>query len=210
MNRSHHLLHTFELLYEAIDFLNVASRTFDDSSLAAAVEYLWIGSFVWCHRLYDSFDTDKCLVVYVYVFDSLAYSRYHRGEVFEVTHLFYLLYLLVEVVETELVFGYLFRQLAGFFFVVLLLCFLYERYYIAHTEYAVCHTFGVEYVDSIELFAYPYEFDGLVYYAAYRYSRTAAGVAVEFGEHYAVEIQAVVECLGGVYCILPCHSVYDE
>ena len=115
-----------------------------------------------------------------------------------------------EVVEVELVFGNLLLKALCLFLVVLLLHALNKRYYVAHAENTVSHTGGAEWVDSIELFARTHKLDRLIHHGANGECSTTAGVTVELGEHYAIEVEAVVELLGGVHCILSGHCIDHE
>ena len=90
------------------------------------------------------------------------------------------------------------------------MCALNEAHYVAHAEYSVGHARWVEHVDGFHFLAGSDELDGLRHHGAYAYGRTAASVAVELGEHNAVEVQAVVEFLGRVDGVLSGHGVYDE
>ncbi len=65
----------------------------------------------------------------------------------------------------------------------------------------------MENVDGVHLLARADKLDGLVNNRADRQGGTAASIAVEFGQHYAREVEAFVECLGGVDGILAGHRV---
>ena len=162
------------------------------------------------HALYDGFNALEGVVVDVYVLDGLAHAGNHAGQVLQVAHLLYLLDLRHEVVEVELVFRDFLLQPACFLFVILFLRLLHERHDVAHAEDAVGHARGVELVDGLHLFARTDEFDGLVHHRADGEGRAAAGVAVQFGEHHAVEVQPVVELLCRVHGVLSRHGVHHE
>ena len=68
----------------------------------------------------------------------------------------------------------------------------------------------MEYVDSLHLFACTNKLDRLGNNGADTQRSTATGVAIELGEHNAIEIQTVVEFLCCVYSILTSHRVYYE
>ena len=121
-----------------------------------------------------------------------------------------MLELVEEVVEVELVLGNLLCESSGFGFVKLFLRLLDKADDVAHSEDAVGHTFGVEDVERLHLFARSHELDGFVHHGPYAESRSAAGVTVEFGEYHAVVVKAVVEFLGGVHGVLSGHGIDDE
>ena len=190
--------------------MDVGARAFGYAVAAAGVEYFGVGALFGCHALDDGLDALEGVVVDVDVFELLAHAGYHGCEVFEVAHLLDLLDLPEEVVEVELVFLNLLLQALGLFFVELLLCALHERHDVAHTQDAVGHSRGVEGVDGFHLLARSHELDGLRHYGADGEGCTAACVAVELGEHHAVEVEAVVELFGGVDGVLTGHRVDHE
>ena len=196
-----------ELFYESVHLYDAAPRAFGNAVFAATIEQRRIFALGWCHRLNDGFDADKGVVVDIDIFQGFAHARNHRGDIFQVAHLFYLLQLPHEIVEIEPIFGNFFGNSARFGFVVLLLCAFDERHNVAHAENAVGHALRVKQVDSLHLFARPDKFYRFVHHRANRKCRTAARVAIEFGEHHAVEIEAVVELFGGVHGILTRHRI---
>jgi hypothetical protein len=109
-----------------------------------------------------------------------------------------------------LVFLYLTLQFACLFFVELLLGAFYEADDISHAEDTVGHALGVEHVEGVHLLAGADELDGLVDDGTYGQGGTAAGVTVELCQHHAVEVETVVEFLGGVDGVLSRHGVDDE
>ena len=121
-----------------------------------------------------------------------------------------MLYLRHEVVKIELVLPNLLLQTLGLLFVELHLCTFNQRYHVAHTQYTVSHTFGVEHVNGLHLLASTYKLDRLCNHRAYRQGSTATGVAVEFSQHHAVKVQTVVELLSRVHGVLTRHRVYHE
>ena len=115
-----------------------------------------------------------------------------------------------EIVEVELVLGDFLLQAACFFLVVLFLSLFHERHDVSHAQDTVGHTRRMELVDGFHFLSRADEFDGLVHYRTDRQGRPAPGVAVQFGEHHAVEVQTVVEFLGCVHGILSGHGIYHE
>ena len=65
----------------------------------------------------------------------------------------------------------------------------------------------MEHIDSLHLLARTHKLDRLGDDSAYRQGSTTAGVTVQLGQHHTVEVQTVVELLGGVDCILTRHRV---
>ena len=68
----------------------------------------------------------------------------------------------------------------------------------------------MEHVQRLHLLAGGDELDGLADDGLDGQGRTAAGVAVHLGEDDAVEVQAVVEGLGGLHGVLTGHRIHDE
>ena len=72
------------------------------------------------------------------------------------------------------------------------------------------HAVGVEFLELVELFADADELDGLAGDGLDAQGSAAAGVAVELGQNDAVELQPLVELLGGVDGVLAGHRVADQ
>ena len=127
-------------------------------------------------------------------------------------HLADLLHLLEEVVEGELaaLAGQLGGGLGRLLGVEGLLGLLDQGEHVAHAEDARGHPVGVEDVEVGELLAVGGEHDRLAGDRRDRQRGTTAGVAVELGEHDAVEADAVEEGLRGVDRVLADHRVDDE
>ncbi len=81
---------------------------------------------------------------------------------------------------------------------------------VTHVEDAGGHPVRVERVEVLQLLAVRREHDLLARDVGDRQGRATAGVAVELGEHHAVEADAVAERLGGVDRVLTDHGVDDE
>ena len=115
-----------------------------------------------------------------------------------------------KIVEIKLVLGNTLADTAGFLFVVLLLCTLHEADHITHTQDTVCHTRGVEHIERVHLLTRTDKLDRLVDHRADRERGTTAGIAIKFGQYHTVEINTVVEGLGGIDRVLTCHSIHYE
>ena len=68
----------------------------------------------------------------------------------------------------------------------------------------------MEHVDGLHLLARTHKLDGLGDDGTDGQGSTTAGVTVELGQHHAVEVQTVVELLGGVHGVLTGHRVDHE
>ena len=121
-----------------------------------------------------------------------------------------MLNLIHEVVEVELILLNLLLKPACLLLIELLLSSLHKADNIAHSENTVGHTLGVEHVDSFHLLARSYKLNRLRNHRAYRKSRTATGIAVEFGQDHAVKVQTVVKFLSRIHGILSCHGVDNK
>ena len=135
-----------------------------NNSKMAGVEQFGLCAFGRRHALDDGFYALEGVVVDIHILERLAHSRYHAGQILQITHALNLLYLVVEVVEVKLVLLYLLLQTLCLLLVKLLLGTFYQRNDIAHAQYAVGHTCRVEGVNGIQLLACAYKLDGLVHY----------------------------------------------
>ena len=68
----------------------------------------------------------------------------------------------------------------------------------------------MEGLDHIQLFAGAHELDGLAGGSADGECRTAAGIAVQLGEHHAVDAQRLIKGGGGVDGVLAGHGVHHQ
>ena len=142
-----------KLLDETIYFVDVRAAALRDALTATVVEHLRIATFVGRHALDDGFHTFEGVVVDIHVLQSLAHTGYHRGQVFDVAHLFDLTNLGEEVFEVKFVLLNFLLQLTSFGLVVLFLGALYKADDVAHAQYAVGHALGVEHIEGFHLFA---------------------------------------------------------
>jgi hypothetical protein len=115
------------------------------------------------------------------------------GQLTEVAHAAQLLHLLVIVLQGKTVFAELFLQLGRLLFIVILLGLFDEREHVAHAQDPGGHAVGVEGLDHVQLFAGAHEFDGLAGGRPDGEGRAAPGVAVQLGQHHAVDAQRLVE-----------------
>ena len=68
----------------------------------------------------------------------------------------------------------------------------------------------MEHLQLVQLFAHTGKFDGLAGDRAHRQGRAAPGVAVQLGQHDAVDAQRLVEGGGHVDRVLPGHGVHHQ
>ena len=162
-------------------------------------------TLLWCHRIDDGFNTFERIIIDVDVLNSLAHTRNHRSQVFQITHLLDLGNLTHEIVEIKLVLLYFFLQTLCFFFIVLLLCFLYQRNDVTHAKDTVCHTLGMELVDSFQLLTSTYKLNRLVHHRTDRQSCTTTSVTIQFGQYNARKVQTVIELFCRINSILTGH-----
>ena len=81
---------------------------------------------------------------------------------------------------------------------------------VAHAQDAVRHAIRMEEIEVAEPLTGAGEGDGPADHALDRERGTAAGVAVEFGEDDAAQLEGVVEGLGGGHRVLADHGVDDQ
>ena len=198
-------------MQQPVDRRDGYAGTIGDAGAARAVDDLRVAPLFGGHRPDDRFGAVDLLLVELLQFLAVlrhagdhAEQRLHRAE------LAHLLQLVHEVVESELAFRHLLGGLAGLLLVELLLRLFDQGKDIAHVEDARGHAIGVEDLEVLEPFAGRGEQDRLAGHARHRQRRTAAGVAVELGQHHAGEIHALVERLGRLDGVLADHCVDDE
>ena len=68
----------------------------------------------------------------------------------------------------------------------------------------------MEDIEGLHLLAGADELDRLVDHGLDREGSTAAGITVHLCEHHSVEVETVVEGLGGLHGILTCHGIDHE
>ena len=137
-------------------------------------------------------------------------ARQHPGDLAQITHILQLLQLLQIIRKRQPVFPQLLLQLLCLLLIVLLLRLLNKGQHIAHTQNAGGHAVGMEQFDHIQLLAGTHKFDGLSGSRPDGQGRTAAGVAVQLGQHHAVNAQCIVESLGGIHRVLTGHGVHHQ
>ena len=154
---------------------------------------------------------DLALVEVVDLLADLAHAGQHPQQLAERAHLAQGLHLGQEVLEGEVLAGqHLAGHLLGLFGVERLLGLLDEGEHVAHVEDPRGHAVGVEQLEVGELLAGGREHDRHAGDRDHGQRGAAAGVAVELGEHDAVEADALVEGLRGGHRVLADHRVDHE
>ena len=207
----HQLAHLAELLDEAVDRLDGGPRAGGDPLAARAVDLGRVGALVGRHREDDRLEpVELALVDLPHPLHRLAHPGHHLHQVAERAHAADLLHLGEEVLERELLLADLPLEVRGLVRVELVLGLLDQRHDVAHAEDAARHPVGVEALELVELLAGRGVDDRLAGHGADRERGAAARVAVELGDHDAVEVGDLGEALGDVDRVLAGHRVDDE
>ena len=141
---------------------------------------------------------------------SLGMPGHHPHQVAERAHLLDLLHLFEEVVEGELPLHQLRGGLFGLVGFEGLFGLLDQGEHVAHAEDASRHPVGVELLELGELLAGGGEGDRAADDLLDRQRGTAAGVAVHLRHDHAVDLERLVERLGGLDGVLTGHGIDDE
>ena len=207
-----HLLHLAVLLEQVVDVLDGGPAAGGDAAPAAAVDDVRVPALLARHAEDHRLDAVQLAVVDLDVLQLLhaGHARQHAEDARERAHLAHLLELVEEVLEGELGAAELGLHLRRLLLVERLLGLLDEAQHVAHAEDAARHAVGVEDVEVVELLAGAGELDGLAGDGADAQRGAAAGVAVELGEHDAVQVDLPLEGVGGVDRVLAGHGVDDE
>lgn len=118
--------------------------------------------------------------------------------------------LIQEIVHGELALLHFFLEFEGLLFIDLFLGFFDEGDHVTHTEDAIGHAVRVEFLQSVDFFAYTDEFDGFSGDGLGGESGAAARVGVGFRKDEAVEFELFVKSFGGIDGVLAGHGVDDE
>ena len=87
---------------------------------------------------------------------------------------------------------------------------LHQGEHVAHAEDAACHPLGMEGLESLYLLAGADELDRRTAHLADRKGCTAAGVAVELGEHGSCDANLIVEGPGEIGGLLADHRIHHQ
>ncbi|CAN4031461.1 Stage 0 sporulation A-like protein, partial [Dysosmobacter welbionis] len=205
------LLHHIELLQQPVHIHHLQAAAGSDALFPAGVQDLGILPLQRGHGEDDGLRVGQGLVIDGGTGHLAAQSTgHHAGDLAQVTHIPQLLELFVVILQRQAVFPELFLQLGGLIFVVGLLGLFDEGQHIAHTQNAGCHPVRMEGLDHIQLLAGTHELDGLAGGGPNRESSAATGVAVQLGQHHAVDAQRLVKGSGGVHRILAGHGIHHQ
>ena len=170
-----------------------------------------MGTLLGRHRGDDRLQAVQVAVVDLQVPDAQgARAGEHLQEPGQRSHPSDLLHLAEEVVEGELLLADLALEVGRLVLVELLLRLLDQRHHVAHAEDALRHPVGVEALEGVELLAGRGVHDRLAGDGLHRQRGSAARVAVELGQHDAVEVRGPGEALGDVDRVLAGHRVDHE
>ena len=188
----------------------MGAGTSGDALFPAGVEHGGVFPLKGGHGLDNGFNALEIALVHRQVQLFSTHAGEHPHDILHGTHTLELNQLVVKVGQGELVFPQPLHLFGGFFGVQILLRFLNKGEHVAHTQDAAGHTVGVEYLHRVQLFAGAGEFDGLAGDGPDGESRAAPGVAVQLGEHDAVDVQRVVKGFGGGDRVLADHGVHHQ
>src|SRR3712207_809223 len=209
-NHFHHFARLVKLLNQSIYFLNIGTRTFRDTLTAAGIEDFRIGTLLRSHTLDNSFNAFESIIVYLHVLYGFSYSRYHSCQIFQITHLLDLLNLIQEVIKIKFILLNLLLKTTSFFLIKLFLGTFHQRNDVTHSQDSVSHTFRMEYIYGLELLTRTYKLNRFGYDRSDTERRTTTGVAIKFGQNYAIKIESVVKFLCSIYRILTGHRVDNK
>ena len=125
------------------------------------IDHVRILTFLECHRIDDPLNPPHVVfrVHVTQLIDDSPHARNHFHDVPHGTQLLDLPHLQAEVIQRELTLLHLFLLTQHVLFIKFLLSFFEQRHNIAHAQNSPGHTVGMEFFQSVELFADPDEFD---------------------------------------------------
>ena len=139
------------------------------------------------------------------------FAGHFRHQVLQTAHIPHLLDLCFEVIQVEtLALAQFFRHFGGGGFVYAFLDIFHQGQNVAHAQNPAGDTVGVEGFQAVDFFAHTDEFNRLSSHLAYRQGRTAARIAVHFGQHHAGQRQRLVKGLRRIDRVLTQHRIDDE
>jgi hypothetical protein len=208
----HHLLHLGKAIEEIVEFGDGDTAAFGDSAAAAGVEDLRVAPFDWGHGADHGFHVPELLfaLAHVCLLHRLGATGQHADDVLEGTKLFHLPQLNQEIIKRELAFAHFLLEPFGVFEVDCFSGAFDEADDIAHAEDARGHAFGMERFEIVELLA---DADELDRFSGDRFEAQggpATGVAVEFGEDGAGNVEGLIELGGDVDGFLAGGSIENE
>src|SRR5713226_7821110 len=209
----HHRTHLEVLLENRVDVLHGGAASFGDALAAFSVDDVVVAALLVGHGIDDGFDARELALINFRILGKVlkwSHLRQHVNNLFERTHFANLLQLIAKIFQRKFFLAELTFEIGSGFFVDGLFHTFNKRHEIAHAENAGDDALGIKTFEGIVLFA---EADEL-YRGAGDFTdgkcRAAARVAIEFGENYAGEPEALVEFSRGAHGILTNHGIGDE
>src|SRR5690625_1270868 len=208
----HHRLGLVEPLHHLVDLGDGGTRTLGDPGAAGTIENFGVGALGRRHRLHDRLHPDHIpLVEVLQLLAHLAHSGQHAEHLLHRPELLHLLHLGEEVIQGELaVTADLLGEFGGLLLIEGFLGLLDEGEHITHVQDAGGHPVRVETFEVGEFLPGGGEQHRLTGHRADGQRRTAAGIAVEFGQYHPGEADSFGEGLGGADRILADHRIDDE
>ena len=103
-----------------------------------------------------------------------------------------------------------FGHFSGRFFVNAFLHIFNQRHHIAHAQNTAGNAIGIKWFQSVDFFTDTHEFNRFSGNLTHRQSRTAARIAVHFGQNHTRQRQCLVKCLCRIHRILTQHGIHHE
>ena len=208
----HHLLHLGKFVQHRVQFGHGDAAAFGDALAAASVQDVRIGTFLGSHSADHRFHLAHFLFLFAKVgaFKSLRAAGEHANNGFEWPELFHLAQLVEEIFQRELALAHLLFETLGFVDIHGFCGFFDETDDVTHAQDARGHAFGVERLEVFELFTHASKFDGLAGNGLHAQRCAAAGVAVEFGEYRAGDVESLIEMSCDVDSFLAGGRVEDK
>src|SRR4051812_11187129 len=207
----HQAPHLAELLDELVDLLHRRPGALGDPQAARALDDLGMRALVGRHREDDRLDAVELLLVDLHLRELVAgQARDHAQQARQRAHLADAAQLVEEVLERELVLAQLLLERTRLVLVDRALGLFDEAEHVAHAEDPLRHAVRVEALEIGQLLARGGEHDRLAGDGLDRQRGAAARVAVELGQHDAVELRDLGELLGYVDRVLAGHRVDDQ
>jgi hypothetical protein len=164
------------------------------------------------HGLDDGFDLSHLAIIdaVLGLLELLGHTRQERQDAPERPEFLHLLELGEKVLQREPAFEETGGPLLGHVTVELTLGLFDEAQHVAHAQDATGHPVGMELVEVGQPLTGGGEGDGSTDHFLHAQSGATAGVAVQLGEDDPVEIEGLVEGLGGGHGVLAGHGVDDQ
>ena len=193
-----------------VHVLNGSAAARRDSFAPGRLDNVRIVAFFRRHRKDNRFRFNDFAFVDIVFVDLSAKPRHHRHKFPDAAHLLHAFKLIQVILQSERVGLHLLLKFQRFFFRKRFLRLFDKRQNVAHAKDSACHTVGIERLDIFHLFAAADEFYGFARHRFYRKRRAAAGIAVEFRDDDARDVEFLVESFRNVDGVLSRHAVDDK